>query len=115
MLLHALGSAAAAAYHLGLSKPKAGHNVPAPNYTSAPTDGPATSLSWLLLAAARALQVDIAEHWTARQVPASRGGGVYMSAEQLLVSERVHQSPETVLATGECAEAQHPFSSHMSR
>ena len=115
MLLHALGSAAAAAYSLGLSKPKAspGANIPAPNYTSVPTDGPATSLSWLLLAAARALQVDIAEHWTARQVSASRG--VYMSAEQLLVSERVRNLPDTVLATGERAEALHPFSSHMSR
>ena len=118
MLLHALGSAAAAAYALGLSKPKPSVMVPAPNYKSVPTDGPATSLSWLLLAAARALQVDIAEHWTARQVANSvrgNGAGVYMSAEQLLVSQRVHDQPETVLATGEGAESLHPFSSHMSR
>jgi len=115
MLLHALGSAAAAAYALGLSKPAGSIGMSAPVYTSVPTDGPATSLSWLLLAAARALQVDVAEHWTARQVSASRGGGVYMSAEQLLVSERVHNLPDTVLATGERAEALHPFSSHMSR
>ena len=114
MLLHALGSAAAAAYALGLNKPRQ-TDAPAPNYTSVPTDGPATSLSWLLLAAARALQVDIAEHWTARQVSASRGGGVYMAAEQLLVSQRVHNLPDTVLVTGERAEAMHPFSSHMSR
>jgi len=115
MLLHALGSAAAAAYALGLSRPKPSTHVPAPNYASVPTQGPATSLSWLLLAAARALQVDIAEHWTARQVEAARGGGVYMSAEQLLISRQVQSHQETVLATGEGAESKHPFSSHMSR
>ena len=117
MLLHALGSAAAAAYALGLSKPKPSDFVPAPNYTSVPTDGPATSLSWLLLAAARALQVDIAEHWTARKALPNGGGsgGVAMIAEQLLVSQRVHNLPDTVLATGERAEQLHPFSSHMSR
>ena len=117
MLLHALGSAAAAAYALGLSKPKPSDFVPAPNYTSVPTDGPATSLSWLLLAAARALQVDIAEHWTARKALPNGSGaaGVAMIAEQLLVSQRVHNLPDTVLATGERAEQLHPFSSHMSR
>lgn len=38
-----------------------------------------------------------------------------MTAEQLLVSQRVHNLPDTVLATGERAEQLHPFSSHMSR
>lgn len=113
MLLHAIGSASAAAYALGMSMPK---TLTSPlKYTSMPAELPTASFSWLLLAAAHTLQVDIAEHWTARQLPASRGGAVYMTAEQILVADWAVGLPELVLATGEAAEVHHPFSSHMSR
>lgn len=119
MLLHALGSAAAAAYALGIStppvSPDAVHKPPS-TYVSMPSEeGGATALSWLLLAAARSLQVDIAEHWSATQLSAELGGGVCMTAESLLLSEYVRSLPETVIATGPTAEPHHPFSSQLSR
>lgn len=116
MLLHAVGSAAAAAYAMGMRQPIGGLSTgPSPNFTSTPAESPAASLSWLLLAAARTLHVDVAEHWTARQLPAELGGGVVMTAEQILVSDRARALPDLVLTTGATAEKNHPFSSHMSR
>jgi len=116
MLLHAVGSAAAAAYAMGMRQPIGGLALgPSPNFTSTPAESPAASLSWLLLAAARLLHVDVAEHWTARQLPAELGGGVVMTAEQILVSDRARALPGLVLTTGATAERNHPFSSHMSR
>lgn len=115
MLLHAIGSASAAAYALGLSIAKTAPLAHPHSYTSMPAESPTASLTWLMLAAARTLQIDIAEHWTARQLPPARGGAVYMTAEQILVSDRARALPQLVLATGASAEAHHPFSSHMSR
>lgn len=119
MLLHALGSAAAAAYALGISTPPVAPNAvhrPPSSYISVLNDKRGTTgMSWLLLAAARSLQVDIAEHWTAHQVTAQHGGGVCMAADSLLLSEYVQSLPETIVATGTAAEPHHPFSSQLSR
>jgi hypothetical protein len=131
VLLHALGSAAAAAYRIGLSanSVETRGGPPSTSYKLRPPDGRTSSLSWLLLASARALKVDLAEHWAAWPSASATtdigagttgagtgtGGGVHMTAEQLLVSERVHGLPESVLATGTAAEALRPFSLRMSR
>mmetsp|Transcript_11709 Transcript_11709/g.30022 ORF Transcript_11709/g.30022 Transcript_11709/m.30022 type:complete len:701 (+) Transcript_11709:86-2188(+) len=115
MLLHAVGSAAAAAYALGLGLPKTTRASEPLSYTSIPAKSPAESLSWLLLAATRTLQADAAEHWTARQLPATCGGGVYMAAEQILASKLACSLPDIILEIGADAEVHHPFSSHMSR
>jgi len=127
LLLHAIGSAAAAAIGLGIAPVAACSSAPrampqpsfAPNYSSSPAGGPTTSLSWLLLAAARAMQVDVADYWSIRQFPASdgneSGSSLFMSSEQRLCSSRVHELAQSGVAIDRGLESLGALSSQMAR
>lgn len=115
MLLHSIGSTAAAAYALGINAAGPPVDTRSRQYMSLPAEAPTTGISWLLLAAARALQSDVAEHWIAQQRPPARGSGIDMTLNQMFISERMNDSPDLVRAVGVGAETHHPFSSQMSR
>lgn len=85
---------------------------PRVSYTLHPQQAPVSTLSWLLLVSARALQADVAEHWVAKL---TTGGTTFELFADRVLSSTALQSSAVVLHTGTGSEAAHAFSSQMCR
>lgn len=103
--LGVLGSAFSAA---GKVVPASEAALPSTAYELHPKAAYESGVGWLLLAAARALNADVAEQWAASLDPAR----VMMSAERLLVEASVDRRKVSFI-TGEGSEPAHPLSSQI--